>query len=142
MSILAGSLRGESAVTRKLKATEANSMRHDFTGQERLESQSSRGSDYGFYDTKLDDGYTQYESEFVEETRPPLITVPAAKPTAIEIVEDVMERVMIEAAKSYGAAQTARETYLLDRLRTELIDSEMRAIFYRNSLREPAKGNA
>lgn len=82
------------------------------------------------------DGYTQYESEVVEETRP-LATHPECQAVATEIIEDVMERAMIEAAKSYGAAQTARETFILDRLRKELIDSECRALFYRSALREP-----
>lgn len=84
------------------------------------------------------DGYTQYESEFVEETRQ-LAAHPECRAAATEIIEDVMERAMIEAAMSYGAAQTARETFLLDRLRKELIDSECRALFYKSALREPTR---
>lgn len=36
-------------------------MRHDFDGGQNLESRSSRGSDYGFYDTNLSD-FPQHET--------------------------------------------------------------------------------
>ena len=75
--------------------------------------------------------------EIAEEVHPdPLPKVPPQHQklwaAATASADDILERAMIDAARSYGAAQTARETYLLDRLRTELIWSEYTAMLYRD----------